>query len=458
MLFHTWIFAVFFVIVYAGYLLLRRTRYWLHWLLVASYVFYGQWNPWYLLLIGYSTLVDYLCVRQMHHGGRRGFWLATSLVNNLGVLAFFKYSPFFAENLNSLLAWTGAGYSLQWPAVVLPVGISFFTFQSMSYTIDYYRNDVDYEPSLVRYATFVSFFPQLVAGPIERSSALLPQLRSAPTITRQHLADGFSLFVTGLAKKVIYANFLSAYADPIYANPASQSPAALVLATIAFAWQIYFDFSGYTDMARGVAQAMGFDLMLNFYHPYLATSLRDFWSRWHISLSSWFRDYVYIPLGGNRGGPWMTSRNLFLTMVISGFWHGAAWTFLIWGALHGAAYVLMRPLENARWYRERVPAVVKQAGIFTFVCLTWVFFRAASVEDAWLILTRIATGVWTDPRFPLLAAALLVMVVAYQWLFENVRLPRPATTWLQGALIIALLLYISFVPGRGDQPFIYFQF
>lgn len=458
MLFHTWIFAVFFCVVYAGYLLLRPTRFWLHWLLVASYVFYGQWNPWYLLLIGYSTLVDYVCVRQMHHGGRRGFWLATSLVNNLGVLAFFKYSPFFVENLNGLLAWSGAGYSLQWPAVLLPVGISFFTFQSMSYTIDYYRNDVDYEPSLVRYATFVSFFPQLVAGPIERSSALLPQLRSAPTITRQHLADGFSLFVTGLAKKVVYANFLSAYADPIYANPAAQSSAALLLATVAFAWQIYFDFSGYTDMARGVAQAMGFDLMLNFYNPYLASSLRDFWSRWHISLSSWFRDYVYIPLGGSRGGPWLTSRNLFLTMVISGFWHGAAWTFLIWGALHGAAYVLMRPLENARWYRERVPTVVKQVGIFTFVCLTWVFFRAASVEDAWLILTRIATGAWTDPRFPLLAVLLLAMVVAYQWLFENVQLPRRASACLQGLLLVAILLYISFVPGRGNQPFIYFQF
>ncbi len=458
MLFHTWPFAIFFIIVYVGYLLLRPTRLWIPWLLVASYVFYGWWNPWCLFLIAYSTVLDYFCVRRMHHGGRRGFWLAMSLVNNLGILAFFKYASFFGENLNALLAFANTGYILQMPRVELPVGISFFTFQSMSYTIDYYRGDVEYEGSLIRYATFVSFFPQLVAGPIERSSALLPQLQRLPTITRNHFGDGFSLFVTGLVKKVVYANFLASYADPIFSNPASQTPTALVCATIAFAWQIYFDFSGYTDMARGIAQAMGVDLMLNFYHPYMATGLRDFWSRWHISLSSWFRDYVYIPLGGSRGGAWLTSRNLFLTMVISGFWHGAAWTFLIWGALHGAAYVVMRPIEASSWYRERVPTWLKRILIFAFVCLTWIFFRAASVQDAWLIITRIVTEVWSDPRFPALAVALLVAVIIYQWIYES---ERVRGVWLERshlALQFLSLLYVSFVPGRGDMAFIYFQF
>ena len=326
MQFHTWPFLIFFILTYGIYLALRRTPYWVHALLAASYVFYGWWRPEYLLLILYSTVLDYGCVEMMRRSERnRGWWLTVSIVNNLGILGFFKYAEFAAWNVNWLFQHYEIGYVLRVPDVLLPVGISFFTFQSMSYTIDFYRGRLDHEPSFVRFATFVAFFPQLVAGPIERASCLLPQMRKAPPITRQHLADGMSLFLTGLVKKIALADYLAAYSDPIYSDPANRSGSQLACATFAFAWQIYFDFSGYTDMARGVARVMGFDLMLNFNHPYLATGMKDFWSRWHISLSTWFRDYVYIPLGGNQSGRWLTYRNLMLTMIISGFWHGADW-------------------------------------------------------------------------------------------------------------------------------------
>lgn len=464
MQFHDWPFLLFFPIVYLIYLLLRPTRLWVPWLLVTSYFFYGWWNPWYLLLIAYSTAIDYVCVAQMARGGGRKFWLAVGLINNLGLLGFYKYTGFLTQNINVLLAHFELGYTLRAPDLILPAGISFFTFQSMSYTIDYYRGELEHEPSFIRFATFVAFFPQLVAGPIERASSLLPQFRQPPRISRLHLTDGCSLFLTGLFKKVALANYLAAYVDPIYANPAQHNGLTLAVATIAFAWEIFFDFSGYTDMARGVARVMGFDLMLNFNHPYLATGMRDFWSRWHMSLSTWFRDYVYIPMGGNRQGKWRTYRNLFLTMVISGFWHGAAWTFIVWGALHGAAYVILRPLEDSSWYRNRVPTAVKRVLLFGFVCLTWVFFRAMTISDAWLIVSRIAQASLTDTRFPLLALILTLSIYVYQWLTEG-RHPSDSrwsdSRWASGLRIagyVGVLTYLSLGPGRADQPFIYFQF
>ncbi|MCH7688247.1 MAG: MBOAT family protein, partial [Planctomycetes bacterium] len=317
MLFHTWPFLLFFVVAYTVYLALRKTQYWLHWLLAASYFFYGWWNPLYLLLIVYSTALDYGVVNAMDRGRRKKLWLWISIANNLALLGFFKYAGFVTDNINALLTQFDLPYYVPAPGVLLPVGISFYTFQSMSYTIDFYRGQIEREKSFVRFAAFVSLFPQLVAGPIERARQLLPQLHRFPKITTQDVTDGMSLFVVGLFKKVALADYLGMYVDPIYATPDRYGSPALMLATFAFAWQIYFDFSGYTDMARGVARAMGIRLMLNFNNPYLATSLGDFWSRWHISLSTWFRDYVYIPLGGNRIGGLMTYRNLLLTMVIS---------------------------------------------------------------------------------------------------------------------------------------------
>ncbi|MFO0917559.1 MAG: MBOAT family O-acyltransferase [Planctomycetaceae bacterium] len=458
MLFHTWTFAVFFLIVYSGFLVLRQTRFWLYWLFVASYVFYGWWNPLYLLLILYSTTMDYVVVTLMERTRWRKPWLMLSLANNLLMLGFFKYSGFLISQFNLLLQLCGAGYRLSDPGILLPVGISFFAFQSLGYVIDYYRGDVEREGNLIRYATFVSFFPQLVAGPIERSRNLIHQLHHLPPITRDDLSDGLTLFLVGLFKKLAIANYLAQYVDPIYASPERYNAAALALATFAFAWEIYCDFSGYTDMARGIARVMGFRLILNFDHPYLATGLGDFWARWHISLSSWFRDYVYIPLGGNQGDWLFTARNLFLTMLISGLWHGANWTFIIWGALHGAAYVLTRNLERTTWYRRQVPNFLKQLIVFAFVCFTWIFFRATSVEDAGVIIAKIFSPDWGDPQFPLLAALLVGGLWGYEFVCESRArwvFARPA---IRIAVVVSLIVYLSVATGTGDVPFIYFQF
>ena len=457
MLFHTWSFLLFFTIVYAVYWGLRRTRFWLHWLLVASYVFYGWWNPLYLLLILYSTTVDYVAVNMMHRSGWRRLWLTVSVVNNLLLLGFFKYAGFITSTVNAVLALFQLGYALPEPDILLPVGISFFVFQSMSYTIDYYRGQVERECSFVRYATFVALFPQLVAGPIERANRLLPQLRRFPRIAMGDVTDGLSLFVVGLFKKVALADYLALYVDSVYAAPDAYAAPALLLATFAFAWQIYFDFSGYTDMARGVARMMGIRLMLNFYNPYLATGLGDFWARWHISLSTWFRDYVYIPLGGNRVGKWAIYRNLFLTFVISGLWHGASWTFVIWGGLHALGAMATREAERSVRYQQ-LPKFFKQALVFAFVCFAWIFFRAESLGDAWLIVCRIFTAGWQEPAFPLLALTLVLVIWLYQLCFES-----PLRRWLElpavkVALVVGMLVYLSLFADTADQPFIYFQF
>ncbi len=391
MLFHTWPFAIFLLIVLPVFFGLRKTRLWLPWLTVASYFFYGWWNPYYLFLVLYATVLDFCLVALMDHCPREGnrvdvlarltrlrfddrvlkaafcgaalatlgilglavagpktlrpamtalsllvflmalgalfssrrIWLLISLVNNLALLLFFKYARFVVENLNGAFAWAQLSLKLPDPSALmpfgfeylLPVGISFFTFQSLSYTIDFYLGNVQRERNFLRFATFVCFFPQLMAGPIERARHLLPQFHQFPVIRRQNFTDGASLFLVGLFKKLALANYLAYYVERVYDNPRAFGAPALVLATVAFGWQIFFDFSGYTDMARGVAKLMGFNLILNFNNPYLATGLGEFWSRWHISLSSWFRDYVYIPLGGNRGGTFNTYRNLLFTRV-----------------------------------------------------------------------------------------------------------------------------------------------
>lgn len=483
MLFQTWIFLIFFAIVYPGYLLLKGTRWRLPWLLVASYVFYGWWNPIYLLLIVWATGVDFLAVLAMAKTPWKRPWLTLSIVNNLGLLGFFKYGTFVVDNLNALAARMGLPYELADPNVsflsdsvnamlsaggvpyqvsmfnyLLPVGISFYVFQSMSYTIDFYRGQVQRETSFIRYATFVSLFPQLVAGPIERASHLLPQLQSPPRIRREDVADGASLFVVGLFKKIALADYLALYVDPIYASPASYEAPALLLATFAFAWQIYFDFSGYTDMARGIGRMFGIRLMLNFDNPYLATGLGDFWRRWHISLSTWFRDYVYIPLGGNRDGEVRTYVNMILTMLISGLWHGAMWTFVLWGAVHATGRVVTRQLEQTAFYRDRVPVLAKQVLTFGVVMLAWVFFRAQNTSDAWLILGRIFTSGWADPAFPLLLLGLVFSIWLYQYLYESRlrQLLHPAPVRI--ALVAAMVLYMAAFMTSGNHEFIYFRF
>ena len=482
MLFHTWVFFVFFLIVYPVYLLVRRNNQLMNiWLMIASYTFYGWWNPWYLLLLFGTSAIDYLMVLLMQRSRRtRTFWLVISLVSNFGFLGYFKYSGFITENINTFFHHLGLSAQLPDPIaypnamlsllgvsedhfftkVILPIGISFHTFQSMSYTIDAYKGVIPTERSFVRFLTFVSFFPQLVAGPIERAHNLLPQLQQTPRITRQDLTDGLSLFLVGFFKKVALADYLAQYVDSVYGNPGLFQAPALVLATVAFGWQIYFDFSGYTDMARGIAAMMGFRMMLNFNNPYAATGLGDFWNRWHISLSTWFKDYLYFPLGGSRHGKFRTYINMFVTMIVSGIWHGAAWTFVVWGGLHALGRCLTRELEQTEFYQERVPRLAKQLAVFTFVSFTWIFFRAQSLSDAGLIISRIFTTGWADPRFPVVMAILVLAV----WVYQLVYTSRSAIRWwidvqpVRVGLAAVMVMYLAIVAQPSTKQFIYFQF
>ncbi len=458
MLFHTWPFVLFFLIVYPIYLALKGTRFRLYWLLAASYFFYAWFNPLYLILILYSTLLDYTVVTRMEKSRRRRMWLSISVVNNIGLLGFFKYSDFVTDNLNALLSSLHISYAMPTPGILLPVGISFYIFQSMSYTIDFYRGNIEREKSFIRYAAFVSLFPRLIAGPIERARNLLPQLRRTPKLSREDITDGFSLFVVGFFKKVALADYLALYVDKVYAAPDEFQSPALMLATFLFGWQIYFDFSGYTDMARGVARTMGFNLMLNFNNPYLATGLGDFWSRWHISLSSWFKDYVYIPLGGNRRGKFNTYRNMFLTMVIAGLWHGAAWTFAIWGAVHALGRFLTRELERTTFYREKVPKLVRQLFVFVFVTFAWIFFRAQSIGDAWVIITRIFSSGLANPYCPVLALALVLIVWLYQFAYESRVRWTLELAPVRIGIVVLMVFYLAIFARSSEQPFIYLQF
>ncbi|MDZ4199507.1 MAG: MBOAT family O-acyltransferase [Kiritimatiellia bacterium] len=459
MLYSSWTFFAFFLMFFPLHALLRKTRVGMAWFLAASYVFYGWWNPLYLFLLAYVTLVDYFMGRLMDRApDRNRLWVTISVCNALLMLGFFKYGPFVTDNLNLALTSLGLPFQLPFPNWALPVGISFFSFQSLTYTIDRYRGRVDTEKNLIRYATFVAMFPQLLAGPIERAGRMLPQLKKGAEITREGVAEGASLFVLGLFKKLALANYLALYADKGFTAPDRFDGGTLLLAVFAYTWQIYFDFSGYSDMARGVARVCGYRLMLNFNHPYLASGLGDFWNRWHISLSTWFKDYLYIPLGGNRRGPVRMYFNIFITMVVSGLWHGAAWTFLIWGALHAAGRFLTKGLEETSWYQSRVPKAVKQAWTFGFVMLTWTFFRATTFADAWLIVRRIFAAPWSRPDFPGVALAGLLLLWTYQFLYES-----RARRWLEWAPVrvagmLLMLLTLTFLVTSGGQAFIYFQF
>ncbi|MCL4123644.1 UNVERIFIED_CONTAM: hypothetical protein GTU68_011358, partial [Idotea baltica] len=338
MLFNSFVFWIFFGVVFALYFRLRHREQNLL-LLIASYFFYGCWDWRFLGLISLSTFIDYFigkAVGESESQKTKKWLVGLSMVSNLSILGFFKYYGFFATELEQLLTSIGAPIMMPTFYVILPVGISFYTFQTMSYTIDVYRGDCEACDSFLDFAVYVSFFPQLVAGPIERAKHFLPQVIAPRTITADHFKQGLLLIAVGMFRKVVIADNMAPIANAIFAsNVDDLSGAEILLGVYAFAFQIYGDFSGYSAIARGIAKWMGFDLMVNFRMPYFATTPSDFWQRWHISLSQWLRDYVYIPLGGNRFGTLMTYRNLLLTMLIGGLWHGANWTFIIWGAFHG---------------------------------------------------------------------------------------------------------------------------
>ncbi|MDD2479139.1 MAG: hypothetical protein PHS31_04535 [Victivallaceae bacterium] len=467
MLFHTYEFIVFFAIVMAVYLPLRRTNWWQLWLLIASYFFYGWWNPLFLILIFYSTALNYFVGLKLGTSRFRKSWLTFCLINNLFLLGFFKYAGFFTDNVRALFQILNIPLDIPDPNILLPVGISFFTFQAMSYSIDVFRGEVKIEKNFVRFAAFVALFPQLVAGPIERAKALLPQMRHKPLIRWHDLSDGISLFMIGLFKKIVMADFLAIYVEKIYNSPENFGALPLVFATYAFAWQIYCDFSGYTDMARGIAKIMGIRLMLNFNNPYTAVDLGDFWRRWHISLSSWFKDYVYIPLGGNRGFKYSVYRNIFLTMLISGFWHGAAWTFVVWGALNGIGRLATMKIDRSDFYRNKIPKILKQLLVFNFICVTWVFFRAETVTKSLLILKRIFTGATSSiettflSTFQNVPAVMFLLILAmwvYQLVFNSKSKGLLETRFMRIASIVTTTILILIFATSANKQFIYFQF
>ena len=402
MLFNSTQFIVFFPLVGAVYFLLPQGLRWVL-LLVASYFFYMSWEPGYVVLLAVSTAAAYaggLLIESARGRGRAG-WLAAGLGINFGLLFFFKYYNFFSGELRPLLTSLGIDFSLPASRFLLPLGISFYTFRSCSYLIDVYggKQKAERHPGL--FALYVSFFPQLIAGPIERAGNLLPQFRAPYAFDYDNAANGLKLMAWGFFKKIVIADRLAVVVDQVYGQPGSYGGPALAIATVCFAFQIFCDFSGYTDIAIGCARVLGFRLMNNFRRPYFAGSVADFWRRWHISLTSWFRDYAYIPLGGNRVGEGRWRINIAAVFLLSGLWHGANWTFLAWGAIH-AGYIItgkltmpLRDRAGAALGLPRIPRLhhsIRIVSTFVLVCFAWIFFRARSVGDAAGIVGGLARG------------------------------------------------------------------
>ena len=475
MLFNTLQFWIFFAFVLCVYALLRRRGQNLF-LLVGSYFFYACWDWRFLSLLLLSSTTDWLlanAIARSRGTPKAKRWVAMSVLINLLFLGFFKYFNFFVDSADVLLATLGLDAITFHLNVVLPVGISFYTFQSISYIVDVYRSEIEPARDPVEFALFVAFFPHMVAGPIMHSSALLPQMQQDRRMRFRDIASGFNLAMWGLFKKVVVADNLAAIAGPIFRHEHGFRPGPIHLGAMAFAFQIYCDFSGYTDIARGVARIMGFTLMDNFNHPYFSTSITDFWRRWHISLSSWLRDYLYLPLGGNRQGALKTYRNLSLTMLLGGVWHGAGWTYVIWGAYQGALLVLERLFGGKRlileWSRARTPWaraawVARVLICFHFVCLGWIIFRCENVGALWRMTRNFmdVRGWLRMPHEMTLHAALFIaplLVVDLVDFFVGREQAILRAPWPLRALVYLVALYAFIVFGRFESnAFIYFQF
>ena len=494
MLFNTAQFLLFFALVATAYFVLpQRLRNPL--LLAASYYFYGSWNVRYLALILVSTLATYgaaLMVERTRARGRRRLWLCAGLAVDLGFLFVFKYWGFARQVVSDLLVALGSSASLPLLHLLLPVGISFFTFQTLGYLVDVYKGQLPAERNLVTYALYVCFFPQLVAGPIERAESLLPQFRARHGYDEERVVIGLRLVLWGLFKKMVIADNLARIVNVVYGDPHRYGGVPLCLATFLFAFQILCDFSGYSDIAVGTARVLGFRLIQNFHQPYLAVDVRDFWGRWHVSLSTWFRDYVYIPLGGSRVPRLRHYANIAVTFVLSGLWHGAGFTFLAWGAIHGAYLVLFvasAPLREAMARltglatRPRLRRAIATAVTFVCVLVAWVFFRAATMTDAAYVLRHLVDGLpalvraaltldgaglaalvrgpGLDPHHILLCLGLVAVLNALQplerrgLLDERMGVAPMVVRWIW---YLALILAIVNLGVVEEIPFIYFQF
>lgn len=469
MLFNSIDFALFFPIVFLIYWFVTNGNQKLQngFILLASYVFYGWWDWRFLSLIAFSSFVDYfvgMALGRQENQRKRNLLLWISMGINLGLLGFFKYYNFFAQSFVDAFSLFGQPLNASTLNIILPVGISFYTFQTMSYTLDIYRRKFEPTKDILAFLAFVSFFPQLVAGPIERASHLLPQFFVPKKFDYALASDGLKKMLWGLFMKVVVADRLGLYVAAIYGNVEYHTGLSFIVATIFFAVQIYCDFGGYSLMAIGCAQIFGFDLMVNFKRPYFAGSFKEFWSRWHISLSTWFRDYVYIPLGGNRVSKSRTYFNLFATFVISGLWHGANWTFIVWGALHGFYQVVEKGLGEltgtklSKWIA--IPLV------FLFTCLAWIFFRAATVGEAFHIVKTIilhpggSIHIGDKGIFAFSVVAVLALFVAdfAEEYFPSFNFLNHRFSFVRVATAIILILYIVSLGVFDGSQFIYFQF
>ncbi len=484
MLFSSFQFAFFFLIIAGTHYSLPHRFRWMP-LLAASYYFYACWKLEYVFLLMGSTLVNYFLGMRMSvlpDKARRKKYLRIGILFNIGLLFLFKYFNFFSRSATEALKAINILCDLPLFHMLLPVGISFYTFQALGYVADVYNGKAEAERHLGIFALFTSFWPQLLAGPINRAHLLMPQLRSVRPFDYEKTTNGLRLMLWGLVKKVVIADHLAVYVNRVYNHAGDYQGIPLIVATLFYTVQIYCDFSGYTDMARGSAMVLGYDLMENFRHPYFSRSLREFWQRWHISLSTWFRDYLYIPLGGNRVAKWRWHCNLFVTFLLSGLWHGAEWTFVIWGALHGGILIL----ENAtHHFQERLadrlfPGKGRMNHLFqvgitmVLVSFAWLFFRADSVGDAFAIIRKmfligpgpfgleaLGIGVVGVPSFIFLVAMILMLFLVEsremtEWIHVRVgRLPLPARWSLY--VVAVWSVFVSIVFGV-EQEFIYFQF
>ncbi len=457
MLFQTWTFLLFFTVLYLLFRITGKPGARGYIVLAASLVFYAWWNPWYIFLILWIISADYTVVYLMERYGRRRSILAMGVSNSVLVLGFFKYAGFLSDSINSMLAAAGTAAVVPRPEIILPAGISFYIFISMGYVFDYYYGSTEREKSFMKYALFVSFFPQLIAGPIGRAAKLIPQLKIFSGPSAGDTAEGIYLFTRGIFRKVVLADYFALYADKIFGNPAQFMSSDLALGALAFTWQIYFDFSGYTDMARGIARLLGIELMENFNLPYTAANTKEFWSRWHISLSSWFGDYVYKPLGGSRNGRFKESRNIIITMLLSGLWHGAAWNFILWGLVHGILHSISKMAAGLS-FTDRVPVAVKRILTFVVIIFTWIFFRAENAGDAFAVFAGIFSFEWQLPAAPAVMIGMMAACYCMHWLGEYGKLGfmnRPAARGLAAALMVLCVLFVSSGPVSG---FIYQQF
>jgi len=466
MTFNSYLFLIFFPIVVGIYFAIPARWQWL-WLLLASCYFYATFIPVYLLILLLLISIDYTSALliERYQGRQRKIALFVSILSTCSVLFVFKYFDFFNSSAAFMAQQLGLNYSPKILSLILPLGLSFHTFQSLGYVIDVYHGKVKPERHVGIYALYVMFFPQLVAGPIERAQHLLPQLKEKHSFAINDVTDGLKLMLWGMFKKVVIADRLALVVNKVYGQPSEYSGLSLIVATIFFAFQIYCDFSGYSDIAIGSARVMGFNLMRNFARPYIAVSISDFWQRWHISLSTWFRDYVYIPLGGKRVGPWRWRLNILVTFLLSGLWHGANWTFIVWGALHGFYYLLAsikKPLTTPHYLRVLMT--------FLLVSLAWIPFRANNVGDAGYIVMHLLSGWGEGLQFGIQLGAIGLSVgefVTACFLIGFLLFAEKENSIVAMSLQPAFLRWVVYAAGvllimnlgiAVPIPFIYFQF